>query len=493
MAKLSKAELAKREDVIQKMKKNKRSLVKRYGPDAEKVMYGRATNIAKKVAESEMEKSNLKELVRAALMNEKAGFSKEYDDNPALKGGQKNLPDGLQKAIIAKSANEDLDLGHEDNEPHMIKGELYRIGKYAMELYNMVDQFEGEGEVDFPAWWQAKITTAKNMVSSAKHYLEFELKEPEIDAMVSVATGEDIIPNTPSVPLEDEIEEGNLGHNELASLEPEGRFWIVTYRTMDGKKEKVFTDEDEARAFMNTTLEEGLLTEGAGSALLLLLMVLKGSTGAGLVASPIAGLVEYFFHELPEKRLKAKMLKLFKDPSKRQEVLDMAKEVESYLSPGQQRYLKGLVNSIGTKKIEDEISQAYITIDDYIFNKHRMIKSGEWEDYLKREKEFADRRRARIAKEKAEKEKQIKENIDSEIAAYVKANPIPSDVEEGLPKGYWSKKIEGGVDESYEALVKKIKGQGKSEKAAKAIAGAVASYKAKGGGKGPTAKQKARG
>ena len=71
MAKLSSAELAKREDVIMKMKKNKRSLVKRYGPDAEKVMYGRATNIAKKVAESEMEKSNLKELIRAALMQEK--------------------------------------------------------------------------------------------------------------------------------------------------------------------------------------------------------------------------------------------------------------------------------------------------------------------------------------------------------------------------------------------------------------------------------------
>ena len=209
MAKLSSAELAKREDIIKTMKKNKRGLVKRYGSDAEKVMYGRATNIAKKVTETQMEKSNLKELVRAALMQEKAGFSKEFDSDPALKGGQKNLPDGLQKAIIskAKPANEDLDLGHEDDEPHMIKSELYRIGKYAMELYQMVDQFEGEGEVDFPAWWQAKITTAKNMVSSAKHYLEFELKEPEIDAMVGVATGEDIIPNTPSVPLETEIEE----------------------------------------------------------------------------------------------------------------------------------------------------------------------------------------------------------------------------------------------------------------------------------------------
>ena len=51
-------------------------------------------------------------------------------------------------------------------------------------------------------------------------------------------------------------------------------------------------------------------------------------------------------------------------------------------------------------------------------------------------------------------------------------------------------KQEMAVDESYDSLVKKIEKQGKSKKAAKAIAGAVASYKAKGGGKGPTAKQK---
>ena len=49
---------------------------------------------------------------------------------------------------------------------------------------------------------------------------------------------------------------------------------------------------------------------------------------------------------------------------------------------------------------------------------------------------------------------------------------------------------EGLVKEDYDSLVGKLKKDGKSEKAAKAIAGAVASYKAKGGGKGPTAKQK---
>jgi hypothetical protein len=75
----------------------------------------------------------------------------------------------------------------------MLKADLYRIGKYAMELYKMVDQFEGEQEVDFPHWWQAKIIEAKNMLVSAKHYLDFETKEPQIDAMVDVASEEGAI------------------------------------------------------------------------------------------------------------------------------------------------------------------------------------------------------------------------------------------------------------------------------------------------------------
>jgi hypothetical protein len=101
--------------------------------------------------------------------------------------------DARFEGIFSESLSEDLDLGHTDNEPHMLKGDLYRIGKYAMELYQMVDQFEGQGEVDFPHWWQAKIIKAKEMISSAKHYLDFELKEPEIDVMVGVASDEEII------------------------------------------------------------------------------------------------------------------------------------------------------------------------------------------------------------------------------------------------------------------------------------------------------------
>jgi hypothetical protein len=36
-------------------------------------------------------------------IEEKVKFTKKYNDNPALKGKQKGLPDQLQKAIIKKS------------------------------------------------------------------------------------------------------------------------------------------------------------------------------------------------------------------------------------------------------------------------------------------------------------------------------------------------------------------------------------------------------
>jgi chemotaxis protein CheY-P-specific phosphatase CheC len=360
--KLTKSELAKREDIIMKMKDNKRALVQKYGKDAEAVMYGRATNLAKKQAEA-MDQDKIKELVKDALQNPKkadlnkdgklsdyeekrgAAIEKNLDEmdlndpvamkmraakdklskmraanagddgndkffdaaklralkkkraeimldmeqEAEMEGGPiadrygdmlnvidaeiakqnammgleedldlreisgdkmealmelRNILDELQvlgdqaRDIIAQnfpsflskgeaygafdmgsSSNrydttlasivadieeygdeededmmqEDLDLGHQDNEPHMLKGDLYRIGKYAMELYQMVDGFEGQGEVDFPHWWQSKIIKSKDMLVSAKHYLDFEIKEPQIDAMVDVASEEDVI------------------------------------------------------------------------------------------------------------------------------------------------------------------------------------------------------------------------------------------------------------------------------------------------------------
>jgi hypothetical protein len=174
--------------------KRRDRLVRKYGKNAENVAYGTAVNQVKKQAannieepqpQETMEDTRLREMVLDALSEKK----KKKEPFKDLTGDNKITYADVLKARGVE-LEEDLDLGHTDDEPHMIKAELYKIGKYAMELYKMVDQFEGPQEVDFPGWWQSKITTAKNMISSAKHYLEFELKEPEIDAMVDVASEE---------------------------------------------------------------------------------------------------------------------------------------------------------------------------------------------------------------------------------------------------------------------------------------------------------------
>ncbi len=172
------------ESVKQGMLDNKRALVSKYGKDAEKIIQGRAVKQALEKIENlrqnqEMENNKLKEAVKAALMNPKKA---DLNKDGKLSSYEKTRGAAIEKAM----QKEDLDLGHEDDEPHMLKADLYRIGKYAMELYQMVDQFEGKGEVDFPHWWQSKIIKSKEMMSSAKHYLDFELKEPKIDAVIGV-------------------------------------------------------------------------------------------------------------------------------------------------------------------------------------------------------------------------------------------------------------------------------------------------------------------
>jgi len=189
------------------------NLVKKYGIEAERIAYASAVNQVKKKAGNNIEEptteepmdqeQKLKEMIQAALSNPLNEKKKSFPD---LTGDGKVTKADILKArgvidefetgeelIADEPISEDLDLGHEDNEPHMIKAELAHIARYAIELYKMVDQFEGPQEVDFPAWWQSKLTTARNMISSAKHYLEFELDEPKIDAMVGIANEEDVI------------------------------------------------------------------------------------------------------------------------------------------------------------------------------------------------------------------------------------------------------------------------------------------------------------
>ena len=91
--------------------------------------------------------------------------------------------DELDESSLKEEA--DHDIGHQDDEPKMLKSDLYRIAKYAAELYKMMDAYDDmDHEVDFPHWWQAKVIKARDYMVGAKHYLDGEEKVDQIDAML---------------------------------------------------------------------------------------------------------------------------------------------------------------------------------------------------------------------------------------------------------------------------------------------------------------------
>jgi hypothetical protein len=156
-------------------------------------------------------------------LNEKDGaeFTKKYNDDPKLKGGQKNLPDQLQAQIVKKEG-EDNDSGGgtlkiekqgdkyywtwnpksgksqksddgfeskadaqrdfmrkskymkesegQDHEVSMAQNSLKSIISSASQLMNML----GQDEKDIPAWIQDHITNAENYINQAsKNYHEY--------------------------------------------------------------------------------------------------------------------------------------------------------------------------------------------------------------------------------------------------------------------------------------------------------------------------------
>jgi len=104
---------------------------------------------------------------------------------------------GKLQDIDFETLKEDLDVGHQDDEPNMLKKTLYRSAKMASMLYKELDKFDKfPTEVDFPNWWQAKIIKANDYLTAAFDYLDGEQQTAKMDAM-----------NEDKVKLEDLLDE----------------------------------------------------------------------------------------------------------------------------------------------------------------------------------------------------------------------------------------------------------------------------------------------
>jgi len=140
--KMTSGEKKKKEKFVKGMKKAKGDFTKRYGKEAEKVMYATATKRA---------------------MGE-ATFTDKYDDNPKLKGKQTKLPDELQAKLVKEG----------DHEVAMAVSSLEAIAEAIVELRQKL----GNTERNIPGWIQDHIAKAENYIEQAAQGFH-ELKNDE--------------------------------------------------------------------------------------------------------------------------------------------------------------------------------------------------------------------------------------------------------------------------------------------------------------------------
>ena len=103
---------------------------------------------------------------------------KKHMKKMGSKYGKMNLiqvkPNGKMSLV------EDTDIGHQDDEPNMLKSTALEIMEYGKKLYDKLDYYDDmNNEVDFPTWWQAKLIISKEYLQKAYHYLDSEEKTDE--------------------------------------------------------------------------------------------------------------------------------------------------------------------------------------------------------------------------------------------------------------------------------------------------------------------------
>ena len=128
------------------------------------------------------------------LQNKRAEIMRDMEQEAEPEGGKisnkygrmlNKIDDAIEK-LGGNPMSEDLDIGHEDNEPQMLKAELARAGQMVQMLYRAIDKYDGQGEVDFPQWWQKKIIQANTMLDSAFDYIDGKERVAQIDAVIDM-------------------------------------------------------------------------------------------------------------------------------------------------------------------------------------------------------------------------------------------------------------------------------------------------------------------
>jgi hypothetical protein len=150
-SKLSQAIQDRAEDIYQAMKATALDkAVDRYGADAEDVLRGRATKVAKKQVKMK-NTDRLKEIVKKKLSKKQEKYLDRDKDGEITKNDFK---------LMKEEA---------DYEGEMAKSELRNLIQNAQELMNSLDD-----DTQLEAWVQSKITKANDYLNSVTQYLGYQ-------------------------------------------------------------------------------------------------------------------------------------------------------------------------------------------------------------------------------------------------------------------------------------------------------------------------------
>ena len=171
----------------------------------------------------------------SAIFKDKKNADKFNRNNPS---DVKKLLQLAKKTKYPKGIDEDTDVGHQDDEPNMLKSTTLEIMEYGKKLTDMLDKYDDmDGEVDFPNWWQKKLILARDYVSAAYHYLDSEEK-----------TSENMDRNFRSYDDEEEVEEGFASNAQRKAAFASG----YKAKGKKGKKKNESVNEDK---FYNTRVQ----------------------------------------------------------------------------------------------------------------------------------------------------------------------------------------------------------------------------------------------
>jgi len=199
-------------------------------------------------------------------------FSKEYDNDPTLKGKQKKLPDALQKTIIAKAkkkmeeeivtddpekaeniANKtgekvtvvkkgSLQEGREfDYEGSMARTQLFSIIKNSKSLFDQIDD-----RTQLQGWVQSKLTKAEDYIDAVRTYLEGESLSTTTPLVVSEEMMKD--EEGASLNIGDVVKAGDGGIYQVIFSYMEGKPFLVPFdlkkRKPTNLRNRIYFDSD---------------------------------------------------------------------------------------------------------------------------------------------------------------------------------------------------------------------------------------------------------